>query len=325
MTKGESIQTIRGDLSTAAAQLATLLDDVQRGVEQGEEADVLLRLCQQLNHWQQTLPEQEWKQLGDTLRQHPLHVLLLQDPFTARAFAKPRGYAGDAVVMDLIYAYDGAVPHPVPDVTPLGARIYQQVASYAAGVATRNRRALLAAKLDEIADACAQPHVFAVACGHLREAAASQAVVTGRIGRFLALDQDPVSLAEVTATVGRYGVETVEESVTALLRGKIAYDNLDFVYSAGLYDYLSDKVAQRLTRLLFDMLKPGGRLLLANFSREHASIGYMEAFMDWFLVYRDEQQVRDFLAEIPAEQIASCDLYRTEEECIIYLEVQKSS
>ena len=34
---------------------------------------------------------------------HPIRDLLHQDPFTYRAFAKPRGYAGDAVMMDYIY------------------------------------------------------------------------------------------------------------------------------------------------------------------------------------------------------------------------------
>lgn len=36
-------------------------------------------------------------------RAHPLHALVQQDPFTHRAASKPRGYAGDAVMMDYIY------------------------------------------------------------------------------------------------------------------------------------------------------------------------------------------------------------------------------
>ncbi len=40
--------------------------------------------------------------------------------------------------------------------------------------------------------------------------------------------------------------------------------NLDLIYSAGLYDYLPDPVAQRLTRLLHSRTRPGGRLLIGN-------------------------------------------------------------
>ena len=34
---------------------------------------------------------------------HPACGLMRQDPFTFRAFSKPRGYAGDAVTVDYIY------------------------------------------------------------------------------------------------------------------------------------------------------------------------------------------------------------------------------
>ena len=44
-----------------------------------------------------------WPKLARRCSAHPLRDLLLTDPFTWRAFAKPRGYAGDAVMMDYIY------------------------------------------------------------------------------------------------------------------------------------------------------------------------------------------------------------------------------
>lgn len=40
---------------------------------------------------------------------HFLRGLLHQDPFTYRAFSKPRGYAGDAVMTDYIYGL-GSLP-----------------------------------------------------------------------------------------------------------------------------------------------------------------------------------------------------------------------
>ena len=49
------------------------------------------------------LPRTHWKALGERVRQHPIHQLLLESPFTHRGYAKPRGYAGDAGLMDLIY------------------------------------------------------------------------------------------------------------------------------------------------------------------------------------------------------------------------------
>ena len=44
-----------------------------------------------------------WPQFKQFCAAHQLRELLQQDPLTFRAFTKPRGYAGDAVMMDYVY------------------------------------------------------------------------------------------------------------------------------------------------------------------------------------------------------------------------------
>jgi hypothetical protein len=44
-------------------------------------------------------------------------------------------------------------------------------------------------------------------------------------------------------------------------------------------------------------LKPGGQLLTANFLRSCYGRGYLEAFMDWQLVYRSAQELRELYPE----------------------------
>jgi extracellular factor (EF) 3-hydroxypalmitic acid methyl ester biosynthesis protein len=73
------------------------------------------------------------------------------------------------------------------------------------------------------------------------------------------------------------------------LQNKLA--QCDLIYSAGLYDYLDDKVAKKLSATLFDALKPGGRLVLTNFLKDTHDIGWGEAMMDWFLIYRDQADI----------------------------------
>ena len=45
----------------------------------------------------------------------------------------------------------------------------------------------------------------------------------------------------------------------------------DVVYSTGLFDYLQQSTAQRLTWVMFQMLRPGGRLLIVDVrgTRQH--------------------------------------------------------
>ncbi len=42
--------------------------------------------------------------------------------------------------------------------------------------------------------------------------------------------------------------------------------NFDLLYSAGLFDYFSDPVAQMAAKALFKCLKPGGQLIIGNFN-----------------------------------------------------------
>jgi hypothetical protein len=164
---------------------------------------------------------------------------------------------------------------------------------------------------------------LSIACGHLREAQLSQAVQNKAISQFIALDQDPLSLELIKTELSGYGITTQCNSVTSILRRKLTYENLDFVYSAGLYDYLSQSTAIRLTALLFSMLRPGGKLLVANFV-PHDSIGYMETFMQWFLIYRTPEQVAEFTKEIEPEQIAQQQMFYDEHQNIIFLELIKA-
>ncbi len=71
------------------------------------------------------------------------------------------------------------------------------------------------------------------------------------------------------------------------------------------------------------MLKPGGRLLLANYADplpDSDFKAYMEAFMDWWLLYRDEHEVAEWLQDVPRNELARQRLFRDDPGNIIYLE-----
>jgi SAM-dependent methyltransferase len=250
---------------------------------------------------------------------HPLKALVHQDPMTRRAFEKPRGYAGDAELLDLIYGL-----RPLPEQTSsVGAAVYGFMLQAAGTSAVRVRRDMLAAKIDEVAEEIEKPRILAVACGHLREAQKSKAVAEGRIGDFYALDQDQASLALVEREQAAHGITPVHGSVKSILKGETQFSNLDFVYSTGLYDYLPQPVAIDLTNRLFAMLRPGGRLVLANFLPEVVSLGYMETFMGWPLIYRNDEEMAAVASGWPTEQIAAQKLYHDAHEHVVFLEIIK--
>jgi hypothetical protein len=75
--------------------------------------------------------------------------------------------------------------------------------------------------------------------------------------------------------------------------------------------------------VLFAALNPGGRLLVPNFTPGIKDVGYMEAFMDWFLICRTEIQVRDLTSGIPESEISDIRSWADEEHNVVYVLAQK--
>lgn len=302
------------------------LDDIAAHLYKGEAvAETIGLLFSELHEKRARLSQESWRQfITTTCRQHPLLDLLHQDPFSSRAFLKPRGYAGDAEMLDLIYAIeDGETLPTLQRSSALGQRIYHATANVAAAKAVRSRRWILIERLNELTAKLARPHVLSLACGHLREARHCSALLQGRFGRFVAADQDQKSLSVVEREVGHVGVEAIPASVRAILKGQVALGSFDFIYASGLYDYLPQSVAQSLTEHLFALLTPGGRLLLANFLPTSSSTAFMEAYMDWWLIYRTRAEMLDLVKTLPEEEMGQCHLFTEENENIVFLEVER--
>jgi len=264
-----------------------------------------------------------WLRAVDLCRAHPLYQLFGHDPLIQRTRAKPRGYAGDAVTLDLLYS--GLSEVEAAQATPLGRALF--AANYVSGPprSVRFRRERLARKIDATAERVSKPRILSLACGHLREGTTSTALARGRIGTFSALDQDPESLALIEAEQGSVpGLDLIHGSVRDLLTGKIEIAGYDLVYTAGLYDYLPVRVSTALTALLVRALNPGGELLIGNFVADYSGSALMEAFMDWKLIGRSEAELRDLGKTIPSEEIRSLETCLDETGCIAYLELTKA-
>ena len=297
------------------------LEAVYEDIRRGRIAAGLEDLFDDLSVRREDAPE-AWPEFARTCLHHPLRRLLHQDPFTYRAFSKPRGYAGDAVMMDYIYGL-GEASTAARGATPLGRAIFAHMATRPSASAVRYRRHLLATLIDRTA-ARGGDAVFALAAGHLREVELSGAVQNGQITSFVAMDQDTASLTVVARDYARLGISAVSGSVRHILSGTAQPGAFDFVYAAGLFDYLGTPVATALTCKLFDMTRSGGMLLIPNFKTGAPDTGYMEAFMDWRLIYRHHDDMRALAASLPADRVADFEIFDDDDDAITFLLVSKS-
>lgn len=265
----------------------------------------------------------EWKYfVGRTVLAHPIREFIHRDPFTYRSFSKPRGYAGDAVMLDMIYR---GWPDDLSGKDAAAQPLLDYTTNRPAPCAVRNRAQTLAELIDETAQRRNDARILALASSHLREVEQMRNETDIFRGEIVALDQDAESLAVVERDYASRGVRTLHASIKHLLAGKIDLRGFDLVYAASLFDYLPQPIAKALCERMFDMLDPGGRMLVANFVPNIPDVGYMESFMDWHLVYRDEVAMRDLAATIPRERIADLDLSFDGTGNIAYLSVMRGS
>ena len=324
-----SVNSLRVPAPSAAdislwASCRRTLDALLVAAQAGLVPSAVWSVIEQLETWRRMRPER-WRDLvHEVCRTHPLWALMQQCPMTARAHEKPRGYAGDAVMLD--YIYDRR--QPLRDALPAQAElVFRTVVESATCGSVDYRRHVIAAAVDRIAADRAQlglgpVAVLSLACGHARELDFVRALHDGSLSRFVACDQDAQSLATLKQRYATGPVQTMPLAVRDFIGGRDAVQALgqfDLVYSAGLYDYLDQRLATRLTAALFERVTPGGELLLANFHTQNRGTGYMEAFMDWWLVYRDDAEMRGLCGDIDAGLLAGVDLFHDPFGNVAYL------
>ena len=263
-------------------------------------------------HAQSKLLDEQSIQLAHGYASSALMPILIACPLHRRAYEKPLGYAGDYRMMELYFARD------LVGETLFGRFLHTIAQGYSLGRAVIAREALMR---DAVRAAAASPglgpvRVLSVAAGpalelrrFLREGAP-----LGRSLQLVLLDQDEGALEIAYRRLQRILVEglrgeasgpsvTVEclhFSVKQLLTPRTLEEvevfegvlaNLDLIYTAGLYDYLPEPVAKRLTRLLYSRLRPGGRLLMGNLMETPDSTWIMEYVLGWHLLYRTEESM----------------------------------
>ncbi len=242
-----------------------------------------------------------------TFAQTAIHPLILRAPFVYRTFAKPLGYAGDYQMVNQMLSdpRDGASTYfQIINALFLNAAVAR---------AHRNRIDILVETLAPLAQACGDRpvRVLNVGCGPAIEIQRliAEHPQPGRLD-FTLMDFSDETLAYTRARIEeacqRRGVHVpitlVHESVHNLLKRAsgqrpASQDSFDFVYCAGLFDYLSDKVCHRLLQYFCSRTGPGGGMLVTNVHASNPEKGIMEHLLEWHLIYRDERSMQALVPE----------------------------
>jgi extracellular factor (EF) 3-hydroxypalmitic acid methyl ester biosynthesis protein len=70
---------------------------------------------------------------------------------------------------------------------------------------------------------------------------------------------------------------------------------------------------------MFERKRPGGLMLIPNFLTGVLDTGYMEAFMDWRLIYRNHSDMMALAAALPRSAVADCQVFDDNDDAITCL------
>jgi extracellular factor (EF) 3-hydroxypalmitic acid methyl ester biosynthesis protein len=300
--------------------LCTELDEIVELLESGDVRGGMTALFQTLQRWRDSTSREAWQELVERYcLDHPLARHVFQSPLALHSYSQPRGYPGDAELLDYIYQIK-----PCSDLaSELGRAIHAFLLDTPAARAVRARREILADFVDQAAWATESPRILSIAAGHLREVELSAAVQAGEIDEFIAVDQDPLNLEQIEHDYARYGVRAVCASVRDLLTGARTFADLDLAYAASLYDYLPRESARELTAVMFRALKPGGKLLVANVIPDIDEAGFIESYLSWNLTYRTHEELFGLSERVPLDQMASIRVFLEPNQVFLFLEIEK--
>jgi extracellular factor (EF) 3-hydroxypalmitic acid methyl ester biosynthesis protein len=229
-----------------------------------------------------------------------LHPLVLCAPFMYRSFHKPLGYAGDYQMINMM------VSDPFQGDSAYAKVLNSYFLSTPPVVAHRNRVACLSQMLQE--EVCRSHSaqrpmkVLNLGCGpalEIQEFLANSDL--SNRANFTLLDFNDETIEHVSTVLQtlrrRHHRSTViqcqKKSVVQVLKetGKASANapggGYEVIYCAGLFDYLTDSVCQRLMATFYSMLAPGGLLVVTNVFAVNPSRQWMDYSVDWHLIYRD--------------------------------------
>jgi extracellular factor (EF) 3-hydroxypalmitic acid methyl ester biosynthesis protein len=264
-----------------------------------------------------------------------LHPLLLCSPFLHRTYCKPLGYAGDYEMVNMMFR------NPLEGESLFAKVVNLWFLKQPPAQAHRNRIDYLIRMLDETAfrarKAGKVPRVLSIGCGPAIEVQQFMArkFFIGPM-HFTLLDFDQETLNYTRGILERIkshchndmSVEFVHKSVERILRegnrrATTPGEGYDFVYCAGLFDYLADPICQRLMDIMYEWVNPKGLLVATNVSTSNPRKPTMDYIMDWHLIYRSAHDLSRLKpGHAPADE---CIVKADDTGVNIFMEAKKSS
>ncbi|MDB4539274.1 class I SAM-dependent methyltransferase [Saprospiraceae bacterium] len=220
-------------------------------------------------------------ELLKTIKTSELDFLNSTESIMGHIFQKPFGYAGDFQIIDRIYTKDKSVQYYKWDNYSL---------ENTAAIAVRNRKEYFKSMLTGLSKVKKHAKILDIASGPLRDVYEFLNQNQNQNFTFQCVDLDPKSI-EYAKNLNIKNLSRIEFINKNILRFQ-TNEKFDLVWSAGLFDYFSDKVFVSILHRMKNWLKSDGEIIIGNFNQDNnPSRNFMEIIGEWYLHHRTEEEL----------------------------------
>lgn len=240
--------------------------------------------------------------------QKMLHPLLKDPVETNRIVCdKPLGYAGDYFIINYFYNFHNQY---------IGSSTYEKLINFYTcnipiALSVVERKNFLKRIILEVINKKENSKILSVGCGATKELIEllEEEKITRKV-YFDCLDFEKRALEFVKKEVEKIEEAKKKEIQLRLIHRNILnlmkddelkdlYKDYDLIYSTGVFDYLSSRIAKRIIEKLYKLLKKEGRLLITNVRKEEENHrSYYETLGEWNLYYRDKREIVNWVENI---------------------------
>jgi len=289
---GAVVPSARDLLTTAVDEFSALasadVSDAERFHDVVMAVHALCRACAAAER--EHLPRETILALGQRAR--AIHA---RSPFIERLQTWPRGYQGDFETVDYLMeqrvrAARGTIEYWL-EYLALSSPIAQQ---------HRNKMLVQGREIMAAVRGCpSNARILVLASGSCPDLVGIEDWLVERRVQVVLCDGDADALACARERLAGLGdrLICVHGSVLGSHAKLAPYGPFDLIAAGGLFDYLPERQATFLLRVIWErLLAPGGRLFFTNIARSNPFRLWIEYMADWRLIERDEDEMRALLS-----------------------------
>ena len=185
----------------------------------------------------------------------------------------------------------------------------------------RARKAYFSREIAEVIRTAVKPRILILGAGQMREA--GDAIYGTRLQHveFVAIEPDSAVSKRLRRNYSRHQLRIETGGWDDLADFTTGLGLFDLIYSASWLDSTDDLQAAEWLAAAVEMLRPGGRILAANFAPGSRDAGWIEACWNWHPFYRSEEHLAHLVMDLKHPEVRGHAMFRDESGASAYLEI----